>query len=123
MKFPGRRHTKHYFPVEERTRVAFSDEVGSPGNIYAVGIDQLLVDIEIPVSDEFLIENKFVKGESFIIDDDLATKIYKYHKERNLISGEFPGGTVGNTLHNFSVLSECPSVTLGTIKEVVYLCR
>lgn len=130
MKFPGRRHTKHYFPVEERTRHAFSDEVGNPGNIYAVGIDQLLVDIEIPVSDEFLIENNFVKGESFIINDDIATKIYKYHKERNLISGEFPGGTVGNTLHNFSVLSDCPSVTLGAINKHIevndyaykYLC-
>lgn len=130
MKFPGRRHTKHYFPVEERTRVSFSDEVGNPGNIYAVGIDQLLVDIEIPVSDEFLKQHNFVKGESFIIDDNLATEIYKYHKERNLISGEFPGGTVGNTLHNFSVLSESPSVTLGTINKYIevndyaykYLC-
>ncbi len=130
MKFPGRRNTKHYFPVEERTRHAFSDDVGNPGDIYAVGIDQLLVDIEIPVTEEFLLENNFVKGESFIINDDIATKIYKYHKERNLISGEFPGGTVGNTLHNFSVLSDCPSVTLGAINKHIevndyaykYLC-
>jgi len=130
MKFPGRRNTKHYFPVEQRTRVAFSDTVGSPGNIYAVGIDQLLVDIEIPVSDEFLIKHNFKKGESFIINDELATEIYKYHKERNLIAGEFPGGTVGNTLHNFSVLSDCASVTLGTINKHIevndyaykYLC-
>jgi len=121
MKFPGRRNTKHYFPVEDKIRASFDDEIFRPGNSYVVGLDQLLVDIEIPVTDEFLIEHRFQKGESFIIDDELAEKIYWDHKQRGLITGEFPGGAVGNTLHNFSILSDSPSVALGTINKTIQL--
>ncbi len=121
MKFPGRRNTKHYFPVEDKQRSSFDDEINRPGNVYVVGMDQLLVDIEIPVDDEFLSKHQFQKGESFIIDHELADKIYWDYKNRGLITGEFPGGAVGNTLHNFSILSDCPSVALGTINKNIEL--
>jgi inosine kinase len=121
MKFPGRRNTKHYFPVEDKQRSSFDDEINRPGNVYVVGIDQLLVDIEIPVDDEFLANFKFKKGESFIIDDALADTIYWQHKNSGTITGEFPGGAIGNTLHNYSILSECPSVALGTINKNIEL--
>jgi inosine kinase len=117
MKFPGRRNTKHYFPVEEKHRSSFDGEINRPGNVYVVGIDQLLVDIEIPVQDEFLTKHQFKKGESFVINDDLAEKIYWEHKNAGHITGEFPGGAVGNTLHNFSILADSPSVALGTINK------
>ncbi len=117
MKFPGRRNTKHYFPVEDKQRSSFDDEINRPGNVFVAGIDQLLVDIEIPVDDQFLLDHQFKKGESFIIDDALADTIYWQYKNRGSISGEFPGGAVGNTLHNFSVLSDCPSVALGAINK------
>src|SRR5665647_3796794 len=105
MKFPGRRNTKHYFPVENKqARSSFDDEINRPGNVYVVGIDQLLVDIEIPVDDTFLSNHGFKKGESFIIDDALAEKIYWDNKNRGVITGEFPGGAVGNTLHNLSLI-------------------
>jgi inosine kinase len=117
MKFPGRRNTKHYFPVEEKHRSSFDGEINRPGNVYVVGIDQLLVDIEIPVQDEFLNKHHFKKGESFVINDDLAEKIYWDHKNSGQITGEFPGGAVGNTLHNFSILADSPSVALGTINK------
>ncbi len=119
MKFPGRRKTKHYFPVTERARESFNEELARRGNVYVVGIDQLLVDIEIPVTDEFLLEHKFSKGQSLVIDDNLAESIYSYFKDRGQIRGEYPGGAVGNTLHNFSVLSESPSVALGAINKVI----
>lgn len=121
MKFPGRRNTKHYFPVEDKQRSSFDDEIFRPGNVYVVGLDQLLVDIEIPVDDEFLDKHQFKKGESFIIDDQLADTIYWQYKNRGLITGEFPGGAVGNTLHNYSILSDCPSVALGTINKNIEL--
>src|SRR5690606_20529814 len=104
MKFPGRRNTKHYFPVEDKQRSSFDGEINRPGNVYVVGLDQLLVDIEIPVSEEFLETYNFKKGESFIIDDELADKIYWEQKRLGKVTGEFPGGAVGNTLHNFSIL-------------------
>lgn len=121
MKFPGRRNTKHYFPVEDKQRSSFDDEINRPGNVFVVGIDQLLVDIEIPVDDAFLAKHKFTKGESFIIDDNLADTIYWQYKNAGQITGEFPGGAVGNTLHNFSILSDCPSVALGTINKNIEL--
>jgi len=117
MKFPGRRNTKHYFPVEEKKRSSFDSDLHSPGNVYVAGIEQLLVDIEIPVDEEFLETYGFKKGESSIIDDELAEKIYREKKNTGRIEGEFPGGAVGNTLHNFSILSDSPSVALGTINK------
>jgi inosine kinase len=117
MKFPGRRNTKHYFPVEEKHRSSFDDEIHRPGSVYVVGIDQLLVDIEIPVTDEFLLQHDFKKSESFLIDHELADQIYWEFKNQGQITGEFPGGAVGNTLHNFSILSDCPSVALGAINK------
>ncbi len=117
MKFPGRRNTKHYFPVEDKQRSSFDDEIFRPGNVFVVGIDQLLVDIEIKVEEDFLKRHEFKKGESFIIDDDLADSIYWHYKKNHEITGEFPGGAVGNTLHNYSILSDCPSVALGAINK------
>jgi len=121
MKFPGRRKNKHYFPVNERTRESMDEELASRGTVYVVGIDQLLVDIEIPVTDEFLMKHDLVKGQSFVIDDNLAETIYADFKKQNLVSGEYPGGAVGNTLHNFSVLSDSPSVALGAIRKTIEL--
>lgn len=117
MKFPGRRKTKHYFPVTDKGRSALNTLHTSDSNIYIVGIDQLLVDIEIEVSDEFLLQHDFQKGQSFIIDDELCEKIYEQMKTENRIKGEFPGGAVGNTLHNFSILSESPCYALGAINK------
>lgn len=121
MKFPGRRQTKHYFPIAERDRsiLSLQGENSVKSDIYAVGIDQLLVDIEINVSDKFLEDHKFSKGQSFIIDDELADKIYFESKEQGIVCGEYPGGAVGNTLHNFSVLSDVKSVALGSIKRQI----
>lgn len=121
MKFPGRRKTKHYFPVTERTRESMDEELNRRGTVFVTGIDQLLVDIEIPVNDEFLEQHGFAKGQSFVIDDQLAENIYNSQKEIGKITGEYPGGAVGNTLHNFSTLSDSPSVALGAIKKNIEL--
>jgi inosine kinase len=117
MKFPGRRSKKHYFPVSEKGRAALDEPDREPEGIYVAGIDQLLVDIEIQVTDEFLAEHGFEKGQSFIIDDDLADKLYWEFKHAGQIQGEFPGGAVGNTLHNYAVLSDTPCVALGAINR------
>ena len=85
--------------------------------------NQLLVDIEIEVDDSFLEKYDFKKGESFIIDDTLAEEIYTQCKNENKIKGEFPGGAVGNTLHNYSVLSEGPCFALGCINRNIVVIR
>lgn len=121
MKFPGRRKTKHYFPVSERTRESMDENFGQRGTVYVVGVDQLLVDIEIPTTDEFLQRHDLAKGQSFVIDDQLAETVYTEAKEKGMVTGEYPGGAVGNTLHNFSTLSDSPSVALGAICKNIQL--
>ena len=121
MKFPGRRNTKHYFPVTDHGRDVLEINSAHLGDSMAsvVGIDQLLVDIEIEVEDSFLDKHNFVKGQSFLIEDDLADQIYYEMKKEGKVSGEYPGGAIGNTLHNFSVLSDVPSYALGSIKRQI----
>jgi inosine kinase len=130
MKFPGRRLTKHYFPVTDKVRSSLNEDVKAMG-IYVVGIDQLLVDIEIAMEDDQLKNLGLQKGQSQVINDDLAQSIYARSREQGLIRGEFPGGAVGNTLHNYSILSDSSSFTIGCINKSIevgdyafkYLCN
>lgn len=115
MKFPGKRKNKHYFPVTEKGRESADPHFLQTEPFYLVGIDQLLVDIECGVDEEFLVRNRINKGQSQILDDKAAEAVYRELKSGGKILGEYAGGSVGNTLHNYSVLSEERSVALGAI--------
>jgi inosine kinase len=117
MKFPGRRKNKHYFPITEKDRVNAAAGFESDESYHIVGIDQLLVDIECHVNDDFLVQFNLQKGQSQLIAYELCDKMYNQLKEERKVSGEFAGGTVGNTLHNYSVLSEERAVLLGAISK------
>ncbi len=117
MKFPGRRKTKHYFPVEQRGREPLVNSFTQAASVYIVGITQPIVDIEIEVHDDFFQEHGLKKGESIIIDDARAEEFYLHFKAKGAIRGEFPGGSIANTLHNFAILSDNPCVALGAINE------
>jgi len=117
MRFPGSRKTKHYFPVNDSGRIPFEANIVEKGNTYIVGIDQLLVDIEVNVTEDFLKKYGIVKGESFVLEDSIVEEIYSELKRKNQIIGEYAGGAIGNTLHNYSTLSDDRSVALGTICE------
>ncbi|AUN98214.1 inosine/guanosine kinase [Bacteriovorax stolpii] len=117
MKFPGKRKTKHYFPVNESGRIPFDPDFSERSSVYVVGIDQLIVDIEANVSFEFLEKYKIQKGESVVFDDKIVEEIYRELKANKCIVGEYAGGAIGNTLHNYSVLSDSRSVALGAISK------
>ena len=119
MKFPGKRKSEHYFPKKEKTRENEFKNVLEAESYYIVGIDQLLVDIECHVSDEFIKENGLTKGQSHILSDEDTAKIYSHLQNGNFITGEYAGGSVGHTLHNYSVLADERSVMLGTIKKSI----
>jgi len=53
MRFPGRRKSKHFFPVSERGHIPF-ERAYEGAQVYVLGIDQLLVDIEARVDEPFL---------------------------------------------------------------------
>ena len=115
MKFPGKRKNKHYFPVTEKGRESADPHFLQTEPFYLVGIDQLLVDIECGVEQDFLLRHQLKKGQSQILNDQAAEAIYRELKLNGKIFGEYAGGSVGNTLHNYSVLSEERSVALGAI--------
>ena len=50
MKFPGKRKSKHYFPVNARDPLLQQTQPENESNVaWVVGIDQTLVDIEAKV--------------------------------------------------------------------------
>lgn len=116
MKFPGRRKSKHYFPVNDRGRVSFQDGA-EDAVVYVVGIDQLLVDIEARVDEAQLAAVGIPKGQSALMDDVRLEQVYQELKRDGRVAGEFAGGSVGNTLHNYSVLADDHSFLLGTITQ------
>lgn len=119
MKFPGKRKSEHYFPVTDKGRESADPESLDTEPFYLAGIDQLLVDIECAVDQAFLDRYGLKKGESQILDDRTAEEIYRGLKAEGRIRGEYAGGSVGNTLHNYSVLSEERSVALGAISRSI----
>ena len=119
MKFPGRRKSRHYFPVGERKRIPLKTDFASEENTYIIGIEQLIVDIEARVSSEYLAKHNISKGQSIVLDDSTIEEIYLELSAGNKIVGEFAGGAIGNTLHNYSVLSDNRSVCLASIPECI----
>ncbi len=132
MKFPGQRKSKHYFPVGARDPLLVQTKPQAEQSAsYIVGIDQTLVDIEAQVDVEFLQRYCLSKGHSLLVTDSVAEAIYQELQSRRLIESQFAGGTIANTLHNYSVLSDSASVLLGVMSQQIevggyayrYLCN
>ncbi|OOF16177.1 inosine/guanosine kinase, partial [Salinivibrio sp. MA427] len=131
MKFPGQRKSKHYFPVHARDPLLNPATDRGFKRPHVIGIDQTLVDIEAKVSDEFLERYGLSKGHSLVIDDERAEALYQELKDNNLVTHEFAGGTIGNTLHNYSALADDQSILLGVMSQDIrigsysyrYLCN
>lgn len=121
MKFPGKRKSKHYFPVSARDpllRDSMLQQLQPDTEVnasYVVGIDQTLVDIEACVDDDFIARYGLSLGQSSVIDDQTAEALYHELSSQSLITHQFAGGTIGNTLHNYSVLADDRSVLLGVM--------
>ena len=121
MKFPGRRKLKHYFPVSQAKPTLPTSEVRPDKDSYIVGLDETIVDVVANVSDEFLAHYKIQKGLSNLVDAQTASAIYTQLTEEEAISDHFAGGTIGNTIHNYSVLADDKSVLLGVMSANIAL--
>jgi len=116
MKFPGKRKSKHYFPVSARDPLLKPVQSEAENSTsWVVGIDQTLVDIEAKVDDDFIQRYGLSQGHSLVIEDDVADALYQELTSNNLITHQFAGGTIGNTMHNYSVLADDRSVLLGVM--------
>jgi inosine kinase len=131
MRFPGQRKSKHYFPVNSSDPIIARKEPGGLSHTHLVGVDQTLVDIEAKVDDSFLAKYNLSRGHSLIITNANAEKLYEELMEKKLISNEYAGGTIGNTLHNYSLIADSKSVLLGVMSKEIrigsysyqYLCN
>jgi inosine kinase len=122
MRFPGRRKHKHYFPVHQRDPLFLRAGLDKPApKTHVVGVDQTLVDIDARVPESLLERYGLAKGASLIIDNERASALYDELLAEGLISYEFAGGTVGNTLHNYSLLADDASILLGVMSESIRL--
>lgn len=122
MRFPGRRKHKHYFPVHARDPLLHHTGLEDRrANTHVVGVDQTLVDIDARVPEELLARYGLPRGASTVIDDARAERLYEELHSGRHISSEFAGGTVGNTLHNYSLLADDASILLGVMSESIRL--
>jgi inosine kinase len=120
VRFPGRRKHKHYFPVRDRDPLLRHAGVETPeAKVHVVGIDQTLVDIDARVDEDLLARYALPKGDSTIIASDRAAALYDELLDNRLIVSEFAGGTVGNTLHNYSLLADGASILIGVMSDVI----
>lgn len=132
MKFPGQRKSKHYFPTHARdpllNHIQQAPKLHRPT---IVGVGQTIVDIEARVDNDFLAKYNLSKGHSLVLEEAKADALYRELVELNLITHQHPGDTIGNTLHNYSVLADSKSVLLGVMSKNIevgsfayrYLCR
>lgn len=131
MKFPGKRKNKHYFPVTARDPLIPQNASVANFPTHVIGIDQTLVDIEARVDEDFLLKYGLARGTSTIIDEETTEKIYAELKSTEAVTHEFAGGSIGNTLHNYSLLADNPSILLGVMSRNIkigsyaykYLCN
>ncbi|WP_423840551.1 inosine/guanosine kinase [Vibrio mytili] len=132
MKFPGQRKSKHYFPTHARDPLV--NQIRQAPKLYRptiVGVGQTIVDIEARVDDAFLERYDLSKGHSLVLEESKADALYEELVEQGLITHQYPGDTIGNTLHNYSVLADSKSVLLGVMSKNIqvgsfayrYLCR
>ncbi|GAL15680.1 inosine-guanosine kinase [Vibrio astriarenae] len=99
MKFPGQRKSKHYFPTQARDPLMnqMHDDKEKLHRPTIVGVGQTIVDIEAQVDDAFLERYNLSKGHSLVVEQHVADALYKELVERELITHQFPGDTIGNT--------------------------
>jgi inosine kinase len=88
---------------------------------HVVGVDQTLVDIDARVPAELLARYDLPRGGSTVIGNDAALRLYDELLADRLIAYEFAGGTVGNTLHNYSLLADDASILLGVMSASIRL--
>ncbi len=131
MKFPGRRKLKHYFPVNTNNRFDLESSVFGHVNTSVCGIDQNMVDIIAQVDESILNDFGLDKGASQGVDLKTANRLYAFLTDNALIEEQFAGGTIGNTLHNYSTLADDRSVQFGVMSQNIkvgdyayrYLCN
>jgi len=121
MHFPGIREAKYYFPVtEKRTRVDEQAEEPQLRAWYIVGLDEVLVDLEVNgCSHEMVQSLGLIPGESIHLSAERMREILAAITDSGLSWRYEAGGTVANTLCSYTHLSGEPAILLGAIEPII----
>lgn len=82
-----------------------------------VGLDQLLVDIEVETPESFAHDLGIPPGESVQLDEAHYQKVVQEIDRAGLACRYVAGGTVANTLNNYTFLASEPALLLGAIQR------
>jgi inosine kinase len=116
LHFPGNRVAKYYFPVTAKaTSVAPGENEEETHRWYVVGLDEVLVDVGLRGSRALAGELGLVPGESLPLPPVAMAELLRRVPPRDLWRHYAAGGTVANTLCNFTHLAGEPAVLLGAI--------
>ncbi len=116
MHFPGPRNPKHYFPTSRKTTRVADAPAGLEGAWYLVGVDEVLVDVEVTGTGDLARELGLVPGESVQLSEEAFSAAAS---RLPLDARNAAGGTVANTLNNYTYLSGQPAVLLGAIEDSI----
>lgn len=120
MRFPGSRNPKHYFPVTRKATRVDLDAEGEPQRWYVVGLDEVIVDLEVYGPRALGEQLGFAVGESVQLDAASHAQLLERLAAEGLeIRSWAAGGTVANSLNNYTHLSGEPAVLLGAIQETI----
>ena len=117
MRFPGQRIAKHYFPVTEPASRIAPRAPGEASGWHLVGLDQVLVDVEVFTPEGFVHEIGLTPGESVQLTEERYRGLLKQIEERGFACRHAAGGTVANTLNNYTHLAGESAVLLGAIQD------
>lgn len=119
MRFPGIRKGKYYFPVTEKKSSLAVTTTTKPW--YIVGLDEVIVDLEIhDCPQELLSELGLISGESVQFSAEEIARLLGRVQELGLSVRYAAGGTMANTLCNYTHLSGEPAILLGAISETIH---
>lgn len=121
MKFPGKRKVKHYFPVGTPRPFSPERDLIAEAVYPLVGVEQTLVDIEAHVTYEFMEKYGIQPGTSVLPAPDVGEAILADLTTQGLIRNQQAGSTIGNTLHNFSILADAPAIQLGVMADPIHV--
>ena len=116
MRFPGRRNPNHYFPVTRKAARVAPAATTHP-RWYLVGLDEVLVDVEIHGPPSMASDLGLAPGESTQLSDEAGRELLERLAGEGRVRSFNAGGTVANSLNNFTYLSGEPALLLGAIED------
>lgn len=119
MRFPGDRNPKHYFPVTEKAMCVLAPAGARDGRWYVLGLDEVLVDIEASGTREAARALGLIPGESVQLSEEQHHQLQRRLEQNGHVRHYLAGGTVANTLNNYTYLSGEPAVLLGAIEACI----